>query len=207
MKNKIIISYIPYFLVASSYIFGIICIQLSYWLWLVNLSWFQMLLSSILIIYTFPDQNPKPILWYVLVSGLTGFFIEVLGVNTGAIFGVYQYGQVLGWKIWGTPLVIGLNWFLVTYCVNQVVSLAKLKPLLHAIIAAIVITAFDYLIEPDAIRLEMWTWEGGEIPLKNYAAWWIVSFWLSYYYTLLKLPRHTFSYLLLFLMVIFFMIK
>lgn len=205
MNDKKYTQYIPTILVISSYLFGIICIQFSFWPWLVNLTWFQMVLSAILLIYTFPIDKKKPVYYFLAVSALTGFFIEVLGVNTGKIFGVYQYGEVLGWKIWGTPLVIGLNWFLVTYCVNHFVLFANLKPLLHAVISAIIVTTFDYLIEPDAIKLGMWSWQNGQIPLKNYAAWWVVSFWLSYYFTLLKFPRHSFSLWVLIMMFLFFL--
>ena len=163
-----------------------------------------MVLSSAALVYTYPDSNRKPMFLFMSISSLVGFFIEVLGINTGAIFGTYAYGEVLGWKIWGTPLVIGLNWFLVTYCVNQVVSTFKINHFVHAVLAGFFITAFDYIIEPDAIRLLMWTWEGNTVPLQNYIAWFIVSFALSYYYTTLRLPKHSMAYLVLALMVLFF---
>jgi putative membrane protein len=138
---------------------------------------------------------------------VVGFVVEILGINTGVIFGDYTYGDVLGWKIAGTPPVIGVNWFLVTYAINQLVDIAKIKKILHASIAATLITSLDYLIEPDAIRLGMWTWTEETIPIKNYIAWWVVSFGLSYYYTTFQFQRHTFSYWVIGLMTLFFLIK
>jgi putative membrane protein len=207
MKNKQIIQYIPLFLIVSSYSFGIACIQLGMWPWLVNVSWFQMLLSASLLVYTYPDGDRNHILRYFVVSFIVGFLVEVLGINTGVIFGEYTYGDVLGWKILGTPPVIGVNWFLVTYAINQLVDIVKLNKISHASIAATLITSLDYLIEPDAIRLGMWTWVEETIPIKNYIAWWVVSFGLSYYYTTFQFQKHTFSYWVIGLMTLFFLIK
>ena len=35
---------------------------------------------------------------------------EAIGVNTGLLFGTYEYGANLGFKIFGVPLIIGVNW-------------------------------------------------------------------------------------------------
>jgi uncharacterized membrane protein len=38
--------------------------------------------------------------------------------------------------------------------------------------------AYDVLLEPVAIHFDFWSWEGGSIPLQNYAAWWIIAFFM-----------------------------
>ena len=43
-----------------------------------------------------------------------GFFIEVIGVKTGLLFGVYHYGDSLGLKWLNVPLVMGINWILLS---------------------------------------------------------------------------------------------
>jgi bisanhydrobacterioruberin hydratase len=207
MNSSIRYKYIPHFLIISSYAFGIFCIQLEMWPWLANLSWFQMLLSAGLLLYTYPLQDKSSIFKFFIASYLVGLLVEIVGVQTGVIFGEYSYGTVLGWKILETPLVIGVNWFIVTYTINQLISKFNLNYLVHSALAASVITALDYLIEPDAIRLGMWTWIEKTIPIKNYIAWWIVSFGLSYYYFNLKLKNHSFALLVLSMMVLFFVIK
>lgn len=40
---------------------------------------------------------------------------------------------------------------------------------------AVVATFFDWLMEPVAIQLGFWTWEGGTIPMLNYACWFVIS--------------------------------
>ncbi|MFN2335752.1 MAG: carotenoid biosynthesis protein, partial [Bacteroidales bacterium] len=60
----------------------------------------------------------------VILTGIaiavTSFLIEAVGVNTGRIFGTYTYGKALGPALWNTPVIIGLNWFLLIYCTNVI---------------------------------------------------------------------------------------
>ena len=50
----------------------------------------------------------------VIIGFLTGMISEILGVHRGWIFGHYQYGEALGYKLLGVPLLIGVNWTLLT---------------------------------------------------------------------------------------------
>ena len=58
--------------------------------------------------------KPKQMLAFFLIF-LLGFVVEVVGVQTGLIFGSYSYGATLGVKLFDTPLLIGLNWIFVSY--------------------------------------------------------------------------------------------
>ena len=40
---------------------------------------------------------------------------EILGVNYGLIFGDYIYLDNLGYKVFGVPVIIGVNWIILTY--------------------------------------------------------------------------------------------
>jgi putative membrane protein len=55
-------------------------------------------------------------LFSLALTFLTGILVEIMGVNTGLLFGDYQYGAVLSPRIKQVPWVIGINWFLVIYC-------------------------------------------------------------------------------------------
>ncbi len=112
--------------------------------------------------------------WLAGTYGFT-FAAEAAGVATGAVFGAYEYGPVLGWGWLGVPLVIAFNWATV---VNGAVGIAcRVVPAGAgrrwgiALVAGVVATAFDFVMEPVAIRLDYWRWAGGAIPLQNYAAW------------------------------------
>ncbi len=108
---------------------------------------------------------------------LAGFFIEVLGVKTGWIFGQYAYGKTLGLKLLDVPLMIGVNWMLLVYSIGVLLQPLK-NNVLSAAAGAGVMTLLDILIEPVAIRLDFWHWSNEVIPLQNYVAWFIVSFCL-----------------------------
>jgi putative membrane protein len=128
----------------------------------------------------------------VIVAGLfiivTSFLIEAAGVNTGRIFGSYSYGKALGPSVWNTPLIIGLNWFVLIYCTNAIarqlwsrLSAGKeVYPRLAEgafiiISGSLLMVLYDLLIEPAAMSLDMWSWDGGNIPFRNFIAWFAIS--------------------------------
>jgi len=112
----------------------------------------------------------------LLFIAITGYLIEVLGVLTGYVFGVYEYGSALGFKLFGTPLIIGLNWMMLTYCVYAILEDTKLFWPLKALTAAVLMVAYDVVMEPVAMRLDMWDWPPNSVvPMQNYQAWFIIS--------------------------------
>lgn len=124
------------------------------------------------------DKNIK----FWLVSAfilLGGFFIEVIGVNTGAIFGEYSYGKVLGPKVLATPLIIGFTWYLLVYTSRSVVEYWDTSEWIKVVVVAVMVTGFDIVLEPVAIKLGYWTWAAVQVPLQNYFAWFVISFVFS----------------------------
>lgn len=175
----------PLFLIVSSYLFGIVCIQYGKWPILVQFTWFQMVLTAVLLYINHASSTKnKGITSFFLVSSIVGFLIECLGVNTGVIFGEYSYGSPLGFKIFGTPPVIGLNWFIVCYLAGYITDklMANAAILIKTAAAATLIVLLDILIEPDAIRHGMWTWEAASVPVQNYIAWFVVGLVIEYHY-------------------------
>lgn len=61
------------------------------------------------------------------ITVLTGIFvlsilIEIIGVRTGKLFGIYAYGKGLGFKVADVPVIIGLNWVFLAYASNSIIS-------------------------------------------------------------------------------------
>ena len=132
-----------------------------------------MVMAAVLLLYFHEPKNLKS--WLVFSSIVLGTFLaELIGVNTELIFGHYEYGPALGFLIWGTPWVIGLNWLALIYCVS-----ALAKPIrdhwYFPLLGAAVLVAFDWIIEPVAIATGMWSWTGGSVPVKNYMDWFLIS--------------------------------
>ncbi|MDX2281017.1 MAG: carotenoid biosynthesis protein [Saprospiraceae bacterium] len=161
------------------YGFGILGMFTPYKPWFVSMTPVSLLLSYGLLWWNHPYGNAGS--WiFGLLAFCIGYFAEVLGVNTGFPFGVYQYGQVLGPQLWNTPLIIGMNWTIVCYTSNELAD--RLAPQGTRVAwlllgAALLCTLLDVLIEPVAIELGYWSWAQGMPPLQNYLGWFAVS-WL-----------------------------
>ena len=139
---------------------------------------FHLLLMLVLMIITAWDKS-SDIVRFVFWVYLASFFIEVVGVNTGLIFGSYTYGTALGFKLWATPLLIGLNWLILVYCAGVFLEKFNLKSKwLFAAVGAGILLGLDFLIEPVAVRYDYWSWSGSTIPVQNYLGWYIFSFFL-----------------------------
>lgn len=135
------------------------------------------LLLSLVAILLFhqPEFDNRTILIFATIA-VTGFFIEVIGVNTGLIFGRYEYGDALGIKIFNTPLLIGLNWLMLMYAGHSFTEKIKLSGWLSILVASMLILLYDLILEKIAPALDMWQWEYGIVPLQNYIAWFLITF-------------------------------
>ena len=132
-------------------------------------------------------QNGTKIQWVVFTFiAIFGFFLVVIGVNTGYIFGDYVYESTLGWKLFNTPLIIGINWLILSYSVVYTFSRFVNRKIITAFLGACVLLLLDILIEPVAMNYGFWTWNNNTVPLKNYVAWFCISFFLCYIISLFK---------------------
>ncbi|NLT51596.1 MAG: carotenoid biosynthesis protein [Ignavibacteria bacterium] len=116
-------------------------------------------------------KNRQMIRWFA-IAFIFSFVLEIAGVKTGLVFGQYEYSDVLGVKMFGVPLIIGLNWIFVTAGAIKIADLLKIKnPFLPAFFTVL----FDFILEPAAVFLKYWQWENSVIPFQNYAAWYVIS--------------------------------
>lgn len=142
---------------------------------------FNLILTAFLLFKMHPQ---KDILFYtnLLFVFMGAWFLEMMGVTTGLIFGLYQYGSSLGPKINQTPILIGLNWIIVAYSsiyLVQAIAIKykwKLNEITGALFAAIFMVILDILIEPVAPKLDFWTWQNNLIPVQNFTAWFFFGF-------------------------------
>jgi putative membrane protein len=123
------------------------------------------------------DSKPGNVLgWPVaLTIILLGYLVEIAGVKTGVIFGEYAYGEVLGWKFFEVPPIIGLNWLIVIWGAFSLVYSLGVPSWARWFLTALIAVALDVLIEPVAVHFEFWWWYSEHPPLQNYIAWFIVA--------------------------------
>ena len=175
--------------------------------WFIQKTPLNLLLMSALLIITQRQKNTAFFLFFI-IAYIVGFTVELVGVNSGMLFGHYRYGAVLGIQYYGTPLLIGINWFIIIYCAgvisNKLYSWsnrklaaadAQVKPAVQFISfvtdGALLATLFDFIIEPVAVKLGYWHWlYGGAIPFYNYACWFFISVVLLTVFRLLPFDKN-----------------
>jgi putative membrane protein len=118
--------------------------------------------------------NLKHLIFFASVIVVT-IAIEAIGVQTGQLFGEYIYGNSIPVKVFGTPVLIGFNWLMLTYgavfLIRSKKALRKFLPILVGLLMA----GFDYVMEPVAMKTDMWTWMFNEVPFQNYVMWFVVA--------------------------------
>jgi putative membrane protein len=136
---------------------------------------YHLLLMLVVVVLSHQNADIR-LLLFALCLLILGYSAEWLGVNKHLLFGDYQYGQTLGFKLSGIPLIIGVNWFLLIYSAGVLMQRSRVKSLFLRVIAgALLLVLLDLLIEPVAIRFDYWHWTNGSIPLSNYLCWFFVS--------------------------------
>ncbi|WP_426489755.1 carotenoid biosynthesis protein [Hymenobacter sp. 102] len=131
-----------------------------------------------------------PAFWgFCVVTALVGFLVEVVGIRTGLLFGQYEYGATLGLKWLDVPLIIGVNWLMLTYCAGILARYLPIPDILRAIVAAILMVGLDICIEPVAVRYDFWRWQYDVIPLLNFKGWFAVSLILQVYFNRVEFDK------------------
>lgn len=120
----------------------------------------------------------------IVLIFLVSFGAEWIGVHTGYLFGAYAYGPNLGVRFDGIPILIGVNWLMLSYGSASLVRALHVKGTFAVLFGALLMTGLDWLMEPVAVKSGFWHWKNGVIPLFNYVCWFGLSFlfqcWISY---------------------------
>ncbi|MEP7127287.1 MAG: carotenoid biosynthesis protein [Chitinophagales bacterium] len=163
------------------------------------------ILVSIGTLLTFHRYWNNKAVFSLLTIVLAGFLIEWIGARTGIIFGNFAFGNSLGWKINNTPLIVGLNWLVLVYITHITVRKIGIGRPWIELTAAALMTALDYLIEPVAIKYDLWNWEAGVVPVQNFAAWFYSSFSMQLFFNRMKpVEENQMAIPLLMLQILFF---
>lgn len=141
----------------------------------ITLTPLALLLSLLVVIlYHQPDDLIKEIILFISIF-TAGFLTEAAGVYTGRVFGSYAYGEGLGIKLLDTPLLIGINWVLLVWCTAVISERVKIPATLKIIFSSIIMVLYDVLLEQVAPLMDMWKFDGGTPPLRNYSSWFLLA--------------------------------
>lgn len=137
------------------------------------LSWVTIALTAILVFIKEPSIKKAVLPFSVIL--VFGYLVEVIGVQTGYLFGSYHYIESMGPQLFGTPFVIGFCWYAV---VVGGASISKYIPgsiWARAILTGFLTVILDIALEGAATNYDLWQWEGGIIPFYNYFCWFLFS--------------------------------
>ena len=132
------------------------------------------LVISFLVLLVTRKQQTAIFYVFILFSFFVGMTVEWIGVHSGLLFGDYYYGENLGPKWWEVPIIIGVNWVMLTIISAAVAKRLNLNKYIQAVMAAFLMLFLDVLIEPVAIISDYWYWNG-EIPLSNFVSWFLIA--------------------------------
>lgn len=133
------------------------------------------LMFMFIVIFLSHRYLSKKFLFYIITIFIIGYAAEWTGVNRHLLFGNYSYGKTLGIKPSGVPLIISINWFLLTYSAGVLMQRIRVNVLVKVILGAVLLVLLDLLIEPAAIRLDYWHWTNPTVPVMNYICWFAIS--------------------------------
>jgi len=180
--NKKNISILIIWLVHVSGFMGMLFYDLNFFAGFTSVN---LLLMSIILFLNFKLDSKYHLLSFLLIFLIT-MVTESLGANYGLIFGDYEYGNNLGFKLFGVPYLIGVNWIILTAISGNIASfLTKNRSIvLTIIIGAILMLAMDFVMEPIAPKLDMWRFKNLIVPSSNYVGWLLVGLFTQTLYNL-----------------------
>lgn len=114
---------------------------------------------------------------YLILAALFGYFIELLGLNTGWPFGVYTYDSSLGFAIFGVPLVVPFAWVMMIH--PCLVAARRVTSKWTFLYGGALLAGWDLFLDPLMVSAGRWTWEvpGAhvpfvpDVPLSNFFGW------------------------------------
>ncbi|MBM3451681.1 MAG: carotenoid biosynthesis protein [Bacteroidetes bacterium] len=145
------------------------------------LSSVNLFLGFLLLSYS-EKKSLKSLLIFMAIAFIIGFCSELIGVQTGILFGNYSYGTNLGIKFIGVPLIIGLNWAVLTVTSASITEGFSENIVFRVVINSLIMVLFDFVMEPVAVKFDFWSWHSNEIPVYNYVCWFLISVILQFIY-------------------------
>lgn len=187
------------------YLVGIIGLTSPYRADFLPLSFMNLLISFVVLLLALKNHSLK-FYTFVFAGFSIGMIAEWIGVHTGLLFGNYVYGQNLGPLWYGVPIIIGINWVMLTIISGSIAERFKIHWFFKALIGTLLMLILDFLIEPIAVLSDYWVWSG-EIPFSNFVGWFLIAILNQLLYFSMKLgEQNKVATVLYFVQVAFFLI-
>ncbi|MFL9913045.1 carotenoid biosynthesis protein [Paraburkholderia sp. RL17-337-BIB-A] len=149
---------------------------------------YTLIFSGFAVLHGCASLGKRRTLVFFTLSAIVSWILEEIGVSTGWVYGHYHYSDMLGPKLGLVPVIIPLAWFMMIYSSWAVASAllgsatqdASECVLSRSIVASVVMTSWDTVMDPGMSRAGNWVWETGGayfgVPVHNYAGWLATTF-------------------------------
>jgi len=169
------------------YVVGVLGIGIRFThLFFIALIPYVLLLSFAIILYSHKTIEFKKDFFVFSLIYLVSYLVEVVGVNSHLLFGNYTYGDGLGFKVFETPLLIGINWVMLVFCSASILEWTRWPSIVQAALAPLLMVVYDLVLEQVAPLLNMWSWHENSIPVQNFVTWFIMA---ASFHVLLKVMK------------------
>ena len=110
------------------------------------------------------------------IFGVLALLIETSAIVTGFPYGHFGYSGLLGYKLFGyTPWTVALAWTPLVLAVYAVARRTVGNAILRIVLIAVFLVVFDLVIDPGAVKIGFWRYEGGGqfygVPVSNFIGW------------------------------------
>lgn len=145
---------------------------------------FTLFFTAFALTHAAATLGPRRAAWFFALAAAISWCFEEVGVATGLIYGSYHYSAMLGARLGFVPILIPLAWFMMLYPSWRVAQTLMPRPsastrwpflLAQSAVAAMVMTAWDAVMDPGMAASGNWIWRHPGpyfgVPLQNYAGW------------------------------------
>ena len=164
-------------------------IYLGYIQWFLSKTWAILFLIFLVLWDGLPKKSIK-ISWPIPAVFFIGFMAEWLGVKFGFLFGDYSYGANLGMKLDDVPIIMGINWVILSLASRGIIQRFFKVPVMKILVSSVLMVSLDILIEPLAPQLDYWSFDTMVAPLSNYIGWLIYSILIHSLLELVQFKGH-----------------
>ncbi|MDM7921578.1 MAG: isopentenyl-diphosphate Delta-isomerase [Pyrinomonadaceae bacterium] len=115
------------------------------------------------------------------ILGVYALAIETTAIITGFPYGHFGYSDYLGYRILGyAPWTVAFAWTPLMLGAFAFASLVAANRVVRIVLTTIILTGFDFVLDPGAVYLGFWQYADGGwyygVPWSNFAGWLVSGF-------------------------------